>query len=1033
MNVCSRIQILRATALTGCLAVVVWAAPATAALSGSRHDFAAASNPNVSVAPKGACSACHLPHLARSGALLWPRTLTQEDNFYSLATDPNYKPGTTLLCYDCHDDASSTHADADPDPAGWYVGGAGTHRPQDIALGVLDGGPVGYYELVDGTFPTTGNAPKSTDPSVTTGGHYWKTAPATGTPLYKRGDKLPCELCHDPHNIASGTNDVFFLKETTNGSGTPVPLGDGFKASPNVRNHQLGGTGREMCAACHKYSDSSGTQMTLWGVLLPKPPATTAEHLTANVTPCTNCHKHNRIVASCNDCHTYPGLPNPGGATHRLSAVHDAHSGVPSSEAAVPNKGYQCTVCHLGAPHNAGVGGAISGPAQWETLVTPNLNNRVQVRFDTTLNPAVTNPADTTQDSSSYDDATNVCSNLSCHGADPTNFGPVSGTNTTPDWDQTTTGACGSCHDTGTNDVTSPGTSIGTGNHSVHLNASWGPALGTDKDVACLACHPAYERSQGGTHADGVKSFLHLNNSTVTNLAATDGCNNCHGASTANAKTPANWANGSYVLGCLECHDSTDPANSLRNKTGVAAPAKNTFWTSRGHGNLTTYPWTPNRSGANLACTGCHAATSAHINGSLGDTDRLTTAGNSLCSGCHGTGGAATKVSTHANTSGTMAHVKVQPSFELNCVECHDVHGTANIFMINPTNPDGPLVATRIYNNVNNDFSNYLYRGTVAFTDASVGTSATNGVGYAQAGAGDTSKICQTCHTLTGHYQYNSDNGHETSGCSGCHPHDFDGTYTAGSQDGFMPRGNCRSCHDSTNPFDPDGPGPWPAATPINLALYDSGGHGKGTTPAGCTDCHDTGQPVPNTHQNHTYNSVWENGPITAASVRNTNTAHLKTVSFTPYQGTPPAPAAGLWGIQVTFDRQCYLQCHQAKGVNYYDHQASGALPTDNNYWSIELGTSSSRADGDRGTGLWYQSNWGPGTDVANAPFPIDCDLNTDANCADTDYAPCISCHDPHGTSIVDPVHPSKNFMLRRQWLTFDVMNPHLYLCKGCH
>ena len=43
----------------------------------------------------------------------------------SVATDPNYKPGSTLYCYDCHDDAAL--ADVDPDPANWL---SVTHKPQ---------------------------------------------------------------------------------------------------------------------------------------------------------------------------------------------------------------------------------------------------------------------------------------------------------------------------------------------------------------------------------------------------------------------------------------------------------------------------------------------------------------------------------------------------------------------------------------------------------------------------------------------------------------------------------------------------------------------------------------------------------------------------------------------------------------------------------------------------------------------------------------------------------------------------------------
>jgi hypothetical protein len=193
--------------------------------------------------------------------------------------------------------------------------------PQDIALSASAssddfarwGSPVGYYELLDGTSPRTGAVPQSTDnPLAPTGGHYWKSAPS-GTPAYQRADKIACTLCHDPHNQATGTNDAFFRTETRDGnSATPVTLGNGLKASANSRNHAAGGTGREMCAACHKYADSVASPLRLWGVDLPRPPAGVSEHLAAAVTPCTNCHKHNRITANCEVCHGLNGVVSSG-------------------------------------------------------------------------------------------------------------------------------------------------------------------------------------------------------------------------------------------------------------------------------------------------------------------------------------------------------------------------------------------------------------------------------------------------------------------------------------------------------------------------------------------------------------------------------------------------------------------------------------------------------------------------------------------------------------------------------------------------
>ena len=57
--------------------------------------------------------------------------------------------------------------------------------------------------------------------------------------------------------------------------------------------------------------------------------------------------------------------------------------------------------------------------------------------------------------------------------------------------------------------------------------------------------------------------------------------------------------------------------------------------------------------------------------------------------------------------------------------------------------------------------------------------------------------------------------------------------------------------------------------------------------------------------------------------------------------------------------------------------------------------------------------------------IPIDIDLNTGAG---GNYAPCISCHDPHGTGTVKPVSKTSNRMLRFTWPPTDNI-----LCSKCH
>ena len=141
--------------------------------------------------------------------------------------------------------------------------------------------------LKDGTLPTglPGGGPVDGSP---TGGHYWKTLPSL-TSGFERGDKIPCSLCHDPHNAKTGTapneNDVFFRSSTTDyEGGTPIDLGkyvttSGHQASLNTRWGTVG-NGRTMCAECHRYSDSppAETLPTIAGIQLTKPPTNIVQH-----------------------------------------------------------------------------------------------------------------------------------------------------------------------------------------------------------------------------------------------------------------------------------------------------------------------------------------------------------------------------------------------------------------------------------------------------------------------------------------------------------------------------------------------------------------------------------------------------------------------------------------------------------------------------------------------------------------------------------------------------------------------------------
>jgi predicted CXXCH cytochrome family protein len=628
-----------------------------------------------------------------------------------------------------------------------------------------------------------------------------------------------------------------------------------------------------------------------------------------------------------------------------------------------------------------------------------------------------------------------TCGTNACHN-DGTGAAPVSAYT----WSSAVGGAnsCTECHSATT-------ASLSTGSHASHFDGSFGPGI-----AQCGLCHTA---ATVAAHLNGTASMVTAwSSSAPTSLDGSAICNNCHGIVGYDTETiKAEWsdaaantyapASGNPDVTCESCHGGGDQAAwQNADGTGARAPSKTGSYTSTGHG-LASGTYSPSGNpAADAQCVDCHAAATAAAHVGTGTIDRLQVTGNGLCAGCHdgaGGGSGTTQVSTHGNRSTTMgsatpSYEAQRASFELNCVECHDVHGTANSYMIGTVNADGPLVATRYYNGLP-DTTTLLYSGTVSFTDPSVGAGAG---GFASTASGATDRICNTCHTGTGGtYQHDAaTTGHGTSACTGCHTHDLDGNFASDSQDGFMPKGTCESCHDGTYEYSPGeyAPNVMTYWTGTDGSMQDGGhgdpeGRGAGKTPVACADCHDISDPS-GTHLDDTYNSIW------VSTNRNANTAHLKPAFFSR---TPPPVlrvGSGDWDVQVAFDNYCAYKCHRdtanwvSTAVPDMRHEkdtfgangtaggvdASGNYTTEDdssNHWSVEFGTHLTVADGDSLNGKSY---------------PVDTDLNSTTP-ATSKYATCVSCHDPHGTGTVEP-NRLENRMVRDPWITAPGE-----LCNACH
>lgn len=377
-----------------------------------------------------------------------------------------------------------------------------------------------------------------------------------------------CTDCHDPHGkgVFNGTdNNAYMIRATVIGKNTVyrgktdfyTVAGTGVCDNPNCHGKPLGPKG------------TAGTIME-----------DVAEHRT-NVTvtfnsDCTICHSHSgpgpqtSFAPNCNGCHDYAGQPHKAGA-HVLSPVHDKHYKT------FADNGYEfsCSSCHMDNIHNESI---VSVPTQWGDPSHTDLmiSNNVQVKFDG-LNPAGTySPAAGSRTAP----AAGTCSNLRCHGATlPAN---AKGTNQTPswDWNQRSTGACGTCHR-----VYASALKMATGAHRDHADSAAGYGFG------CNTCH--YETTPDGLTIPltSARSF-HIDNSSRVTFNTSDWRFTGAGAGSYTGTTTIGDAGGTCTN--VYCHSK--------------ASAK-----TNPYGGLVVTPGWDNTTA--LACSACHDAPPAYTSG----------------------------------------------------------------------------------------------------------------------------------------------------------------------------------------------------------------------------------------------------------------------------------------------------------------------------------------------------------------------------------------------------------------------------------
>jgi predicted CXXCH cytochrome family protein len=162
--------------------------------------------------------------------------------------------------------------------------------------------------------------------------------------------------------------------------------------------------------------------------------------------------------------------------------------------------------------------------------------------------------------------------------------------------------------------------------------------------------------------------------------------------------------------------------------------------------------------GSTDGCALCHRAHSATAPGELLNFSSSSFVSNDFCLSCHD-GTTASAVSTHSNIDSKM---KIEPQFEILCVQCHDPHGSSNL----------SAVRSNVFSSLNPNTNT----GPVTFTALSGSNSFDDGVSPAA------NRICVTCHTSAmtnnhaGGANHKGGSGNDYSGqsCISCHPHDAD-------------------------------------------------------------------------------------------------------------------------------------------------------------------------------------------------------------------------------------------------------------------
>lgn len=548
---------------------------------------------------------------------------------------------------------------------------------------------------------TAPNAPTDQFPGSNVDFRYFSGSAGGDTGYYSFGDDTACyEASYTDQNTCEtngGTwNSIINRCNYPSLMDSTSCTGAGHEWSPRT-------TSTRICEVCHSKNRYHNYDSTL-------NVANGGDFTHNNAGDCTACHPHSSgftpAGGACDSCHGNPPTQNTLGGPDGLAKYSD-NSGTGSNNAGkhqyhATSSGLSlsCETCHTNyvMPENSlkriQIGFNIFGTGGG------SYDGQTGVNYEGKNGTTVSNSG------------TRQCSNIYCHSSVQGNGGSGTPTYATPQWLDTATAVCGTCHKA--DGVQGNATIMDSGSHTKHVS--------TPYSVACSVCHNGagsgsalhvnnnIEVSLGGLGSGG--SYSQASNppgngygtcstvychgtTTPTWGGASLGCDGCHyGNSTLAGKhsvhyasatvatsssfTPSNSSTTStYIYTCGVCHNAT---NHVGGPVSANQAAQISFdSTVAGGGTYTAGSLVGADRGFNWTGGTC-SSTYCHSNGAGGAPNNTTfnwnsAAGTLTCAGCHNY----TKASGTPMASGShTAHINNADAAlgTWNCYQCHNATTT---------------------------------------------------------------------------------------------------------------------------------------------------------------------------------------------------------------------------------------------------------------------------------------------------------------------------------------------------------------------